>query len=209
MRISKEQAEDNRARVLSSATRLFREKGFAGIGVADIMGAAGMTHGGFYNHFSSKEALEGQACAQALQASVGRMRAVAEVKGAEARRAAIKAYRRRYVSVTARDAPAPNCPMVAFAGEMPRQNAAVREAFARGLKDYLAEFEKASEGKTRSEAIADFAALAGALILARSVAAADPKLSEEILAAANARLDREEVGSGASVERTAPHPSRL
>ncbi len=69
MKVSREQAAQNRERILDAATRLFRERGFEGIGVADTMKAAGLTHGGFYGHFSSKEDLIAQACARAFSRS--------------------------------------------------------------------------------------------------------------------------------------------
>ncbi|MDB5924847.1 MAG: TetR family transcriptional regulator, partial [Betaproteobacteria bacterium] len=65
MKVSREQAAENRERILDAAAQLFRERGFEGIGVADLMKAAGLTHGGFYGHFASKEDLMAQACARA------------------------------------------------------------------------------------------------------------------------------------------------
>src|SRR3981081_1665376 len=72
MKVSREQAAENRARVIEVAGKLFREKGFDGIGVADIMKGAGLTHGGFYGQFKSKDDLAAQACAQSLERSVAR-----------------------------------------------------------------------------------------------------------------------------------------
>src|SRR5690349_2976768 len=69
MRLSKEQAADNRRRILEAAARLFREQGFAAVAVADLMKAAGFTHGGFYNHFRSKEALAAEACSTVIARS--------------------------------------------------------------------------------------------------------------------------------------------
>jgi TetR/AcrR family transcriptional regulator, transcriptional repressor for nem operon len=66
MRVSRERAAENRDRIVDAAGRLFRERGLDGIGVANLMKAAGLTHGGFYGHFASKEDLEVQACARAL-----------------------------------------------------------------------------------------------------------------------------------------------
>jgi TetR/AcrR family transcriptional repressor of nem operon len=200
LRITKEQAAENRARVVDAATNLFREKGFDAVGVAELMRAAGMTHGGFYNHFESKEALEAAACEGVFAKSVAKVQAIAEIADAEDRRRAFEDYRSRYVSLAARDATAPSCPMVAFAGDVSRQSAEVREAYAAGLRAYLDAFERAGDPgeereAARRRAIRQFSALVGALTLARSVAAADPDLSDEILAAA--RLgDPEITGSG-------------
>ena len=72
MRVTKEQAAENRRKILAAASRLFRAKGFDGVGVADVMAEAGFTHGGFYNHFASKEALAAEACASEITRSTAR-----------------------------------------------------------------------------------------------------------------------------------------
>jgi TetR/AcrR family transcriptional repressor of nem operon len=183
MRITKQRAAENHGRVVDEAARLFREKGFDGVGVAELMAAAGMTHGGFYNHFSSKDEVEAAACARVFEASVAKIAAVAEISDAVARKASFAAFCERYVSAAARDAPAASCPMVAFAGDVPRQSEGVRAAFASGLGAHVDAFAKAS-GADRAEAMRTFATMVGALTLARSVASSDPALSDEILAAA-------------------------
>lgn len=180
MRITKQRAAENRARVVEEAARLFREKGFDGVGVAELMAAAGLTHGGFYNHFGSKDDVEAAACAAVFANSLARLAGVAE---APDRAAAFADYCSRYVSTRARDSSAASCPMVAFAGDVSRQCEPVRAAYAEGLAGYLDAFAKASD-LPRAEAIRAFAGLVGALTLARSVAACDPELSDEILAAA-------------------------
>ena len=121
MRISKAKARENRDRVVDSAARMFRERGFDSVAVADLMREAGMTHGGFYNHFGSKDELGAAACEHVFEGALQRMGAIADVADPEERAAAYEAYRRRYVSRAARDAPAPSCPMVAFAGDMSRR----------------------------------------------------------------------------------------
>jgi TetR/AcrR family transcriptional repressor of nem operon len=189
MRITREQADGNKARIVEAAATLFREKGFDGISVAELMRAAGLTHGGFYNHFESKDALEAAACARVFGGSVANVGAVAAIADPADRARAFDAYRRRYVSKKARDAAAARCPMVAFAGDVSRQPPRVREQYAAGLRQYLDAFARAgASGKTRRserrQALAQFAMLAGALTLARSVADADPALSDEILEAA-------------------------
>ena len=170
------------------AAELFQEKGFDGVGVADLMRAAGLTHGGFYNHFGSKEELEVAACESVFERSLARIGGIADAESS-ARAEAFEAYRRHYVSLDARDSPAPACPMVAFAGDMSRRPPDIRAAYARGLAAYLERFTRASgrdnsDPKARAEAIREFATLAGALILARGVAQDDPELSKEILRAA-------------------------
>jgi TetR/AcrR family transcriptional repressor of nem operon len=192
LRITRDQAAENRARVVDAAAKLFRAKGFDAVGVVELMRAAGMTHGGFYNHFASKEALEAAACERVFAKSVAKLASIAEIPDAEDRQSAFEDYRSRYVSQAARDASAPSCPMVAFAGDVSRQSAEVRDAYAAGLRAYLDAFERAgdpgAEGEAaRRRAIKRFSELVGALTLARSVAAADPDLSDEILAAARSQ----------------------
>ncbi len=183
MRVTKQRAAENRERVVDEAARLFREKGFDGVGVAELMAAAGLTHGGFYNHFGSKDDVEAAALGRVFERAVGRITAIAQTEDAEERSRAFAAYCERYVSVEARDASAASCPMVAFAGDVSRQAGPVREAYAEGLAAYLEAFVKAS-GLSRPEALRQFATLVGALTLARSAAGRDTTLSQEILAAA-------------------------
>jgi TetR/AcrR family transcriptional repressor of nem operon len=185
MRITKQRAAENRERVVAEAARLFREKGFDGVGVVELMAAAGLTHGGFYNHFDSKDEVEAAACASVFEKSVARVADIAADSDPTAREARLADYCERYVSTQARDAAAAACPMVAFASDVSRKSAPVRDAYARGLSAYLDAFAKAGGGG-REEAIRTFAALVGALTLARSVAASDPTLSDEILAALRA-----------------------
>jgi len=84
MRVSRVEAAQNRERIIEVAARLFRERGFDGIGVADLMKSAGLTHGGFYGHFASKEDLMAQACARALEGSLATLHQVAERGGENA-----------------------------------------------------------------------------------------------------------------------------
>jgi TetR/AcrR family transcriptional regulator, transcriptional repressor for nem operon len=195
MRLTKEKVAENKARVIETAARLFREKGFEGVGVADLMHAAGLTHGGFYNHFESKDALAAETCAWIFEGAVSMMERMAAIEDASERTAAIETYKRRYLSEKARDTPAARCPMVALGTDVSRQHGPVLEAYAAGLRRYLDAFTRALGGSkparrkaARGQAIATLAMLAGALSLARSVAEADPELSNEILAAASARL---------------------
>jgi TetR/AcrR family transcriptional repressor of nem operon len=197
MRITKQQAEDNRARVVETAARLFREKGLEGVGVADLMRAAGLTHGGFYNHFESKDELSVAACAHALTQAVAAIESVAENDAAHGE--AFGEYRRRYLSRKSRDAEGFRCPMVAFGNDVSRQGPELREAYAKGLTRYLDAFVRAFAGERggrrakadlRAEAIVHFATMVGAVSLARSVAKTDPTLSDEILNATLARMEK-------------------
>ncbi len=192
LRITKERAAENHDRVLDAAAKLFREKGFDGVGVAELMGAAGLTHGGFYNHFDSKEAVEAAACERIFETSIGKLERIAETPGPEARAGAFEEYQRRYVSPAARDAAAAACPMVAFAGDVARKSAQVRAAYAEGLAAYLDAFARAHAGvspdpEARATAIRRFCEMVGALTLARSLARDAPELSDEILRAARSQ----------------------
>jgi len=208
MRITKQQAGENRERVVAAAARLFRERGFDGVAVADLMGAAGLTHGGFYNHFGSKDELGAAACAHALSQSVAAIEAVADAKPGR-KDVSLGDYRRRYLSRKSRDAKGFRCPMVAFGADVSRQSAAFQEQYADGLRRYLDGFVRAlsaelGEGRAdegvRAQAIAQFSTMVGAVVLARGVAAADPPLSDEILADALASLERETAAEAGSRE---------
>lgn len=189
MRITKEQAAENREKVLGAAATLFRERGFDGAGIADVMRAAGLTHGGFYNHFESKDALESAACAHVFDAAVKR---VERMTAADDPAGAVAEYVRNYLSDRSRDARGARCPMVAFGTDVSRQGADVRDAYAEGLARYLDALARSlpsPQGEAdRGAAIDMLVRLVGALSLARSVAKADPALSDEILARTRAAL---------------------
>ncbi|MGV2980600.1 TetR/AcrR family transcriptional regulator [Camelimonas sp. ID_303_24] len=194
MRISRKKAEANKAEVVAQASRLFRERGLDGPSVAELMRAAGMTHGGFYNHFSSKTDLQACALAHNFDLAVARLARIGEGPDAAARRAALDDYIAHYLSPRARDASGASCPMVAFGADVSREDAEVRRAYADGLERYLTDLALAfatpdahSDGSVRSaraQAIALLATLVGGLSLARSVAGVNPELSDELLATA-------------------------
>jgi TetR/AcrR family transcriptional regulator, transcriptional repressor for nem operon len=199
MRITRQQAAENRQRVVAAAARLFRERGFDGVGVVDLMGAAGLTHGGFYNHFGSKDELGAVACGHALTRAAAAIEAVADARPGR-KDASLGDYRRRYLSRKSRDAKGFGCPMVAFGADVSRQSEGLRRQYAAGLRRYLDGFVRAlgaesGEGRAdawlRARAIAQFSTMVGAVVLARGVAAVDPALSDEILAGALASIERE------------------
>jgi len=187
MRVSREQAAANKERVIELAGQLFRERGFEGIGVADLMASAGLTHGGFYRQFESKNDLVVQACDRTLQTSVDRWH---ETVAREPETALVKIIN-RYLSEHARDVPSDSCALTSLAGEVPRQNnAALTEAFTRALKGFADALARVGPEATAEEryqqALTRLAGLVGAVILARTVS--DPALSDEILAAARKGL---------------------
>jgi len=183
MRVTKEQAEDNRARILEAASRLFREHGFDGVGLADVMKAAGFTHGGFYNHFASKEELAAAACSENLEACA------ADNAELLARGEDGTAFATTYVSAKHRDSCGSGCTMAALASDAAREGAAVQKAFADGI-DATVSFLAASLNLPREKAMRFWSELVGSLVLARAVKKASPTLSNELLAATRSAIPK-------------------
>jgi TetR/AcrR family transcriptional regulator, transcriptional repressor for nem operon len=186
MRVSREKAAETRERILDAASALFRAKGFGGIGVADIMKAADLTHGGFYGHFASKEDL----VAEASRRSTARAAASWERVVAAAPDKPYAALLDHYLAASHRDEPGKGCAFAALGADAARGNAAVRKAFAEGLRPLLDIITNALPGFSkparRRKAVAAMSTLVGALTLARAVD--DPALSNEILDAARQEL---------------------
>lgn len=195
MKVSKEQVALNRARIVDTAARLFRQKGYDGIGVADLMKSAGLTHGGFYGHFASKEDLLAEATAHALTRSVQRW----QQKAAAASPAeALANIADHYLSTTHRDQPEHGCAVTALGPDVARLGPAVRSALTAGAAGQIAVLEQclangaadtaadAEASEVRRQALATYAAMVGAMVLARAVD--DNALSEEILAAVRGQM---------------------
>jgi TetR/AcrR family transcriptional repressor of nem operon len=174
VKVSAEKKAENRAAILAVAGRLLREKGPSGLGVAEVMAGAGMTHGGFYGHFRSREDLVAEALARAMADATAYLATGLEAGGMDG-------FAAQYLHTGHLDAVGEGCPIAATATEIPRQPAPVRAAFARGLRAYLDTSN--AEGTDRSAALARMSALIGALILARAVADEDRALAEELLEA--------------------------
>jgi TetR/AcrR family transcriptional repressor of nem operon len=172
MRVSKEKMAENRALLVGAASRLFRERGFDAVTVADVMSAAGMTHGAFYGHFASKEDL----IARAMEAALATPPIVPNA-------ATLADVAAGYLSAEHRAATADGCVYAAVAGEAVRSTNDTRHAMTEGLKRQLAQLEPLSPGTTpedrRRAAIASWSAMVGALMLSRVVD--DPALSDELL----------------------------
>lgn len=179
MKVTREQATRNRDRILDAAAQLFRERGFDGIGVADLMKEVGLTHGGFYGHFSSKDDLIAQASARELARSLAQLSEVGEDASGD-RLAAVAAA---YLAKTHRDNPGQGCVLAALGPDVSRQGPAVRRAvtgYVRAVCDLLARLVPGrSKAARRQKAISTYATLVGALVLARAVD--DGTLSQEIL----------------------------
>lgn len=193
-RVSRKQADLNRETIVEAATKLFRERGLHGISVVDVMAAAGLTHGGFYGHFESREALATEACGRAFEESGARWkeRIAAADSNAAARRALIEPY----LSTASRDNPGDSCPVVAFAGDMCHEAAdsPLRQTFMVGLNRLLDKFGSLMDSPDaplkRQQALVQYSLMVGALILAR--ATRGDALSEELLAAATRFLIEEQ-----------------
>ncbi len=188
MKVSREQAAANRERILDIASELFRERGFDGIGVADLMKHAGLTHGGFYGHFSSKEDLMAQACDRALIESVAKWRRVSVRSDDKPLTAIVKAY----LSTRTSDDPGAGCAIALLAVDASGHGPKVRRSFTEGVRSLVEILAEIVPGKSRVAerkiALTTFAGMVGALILARAVD--DPELSEEILSATAGSIQR-------------------
>lgn len=191
MRISREQSGENRLRILEAAERLFRERGIESVSIADVMSEAGFTHGGFYNHFASKEELVAVACSRALTAS----REPLEKALASPNSKAWLTCARNYVSAEHRDHPETGCTLGALAADASRQDRTVQAPFAEHLEQIVAKLseqlatQEEKSPRQRDHALRTWSELVGALVLSRAVAAANPDLSDEIL-----RASRKAVG---------------
>lgn len=185
MRVSREQAAENRERVIASAATLFRERGFDGIGVADLMKSAGLTHGGFYGQFESKEDLMALAAERALQQSLAHWQRLAERAPDDGLAALLKSY----LTESHRDQAGEGCALAALGAEAGRHGPAVKRSFTAGTKALLEQLARMlpgrSEAARRERALATFASMVGALVLARSVD--DKALSRDILKAVAAQ----------------------
>ena len=187
MRVSKAQAAQNRQHILAAATRLFREQGIQATGVDAITQEAGLTHGGFYSQFGSKEAIVVEAIRFALtRAKHLWQRTAARKPGPQALRGIIESY----LSREHRDAPGQGCMIAALGADIARQSPSVRAAFTTELQDafeLLAQLMPEDAPAQRSDnAIAAFSSMVGALILARAVT--DKRLSDRILKVTTKRV---------------------
>ena len=191
MKVSRIQEAENHERILDVATRLFRERGIDGIGVADLMKAAGLTHGAFYGHFKSKEDLVAQACARAvLRMKQNWTNVIDQATGDP-----LEALAAAYLTPKHRDGAGRGCPMAALGSEIARQAPPVRRAFTDELRPFLDYLSRNVQGRSnslrRQKALATYAGLVGALIVSRAVD--DLDLSNEILSAVAATMHRNEV----------------
>lgn len=191
-RASRKQAQAHRDEIAAAAARLFRERGIDGVSVAETMAAAGLTHGGFYNHFPSKDALAAEACARSFARSTEAWAATAAAAASPA--AALAAIVAEYLRPGPEGICAPSCAAAALATDVGRAapDKPVRAAYAEGLEALVAELEKLLP---RGDALALLAGMIGAVSLAR--ATRGTPLAEEILAAARTRFGGQAKGPSA------------
>jgi len=170
-------------RIVDAAARAIRRSGYAGTGVADIMKDAGLTHGGFYAHFASREAMLAEAADRAGAEGVA---AVARVAAAAPPRKALRALLRAYLSKTHVEGVETGCAVAALGSEMPRQAPEVRRAATRRIKEMIDLVARQSpewgQPGAHQHALATVATMVGALVLARAVD--DPRLSDALREAA-------------------------
>lgn len=186
MRVSREAMAEHHQEIVEVAARMLRERGIKGTSVADLMQAAGLTHGGFYRHFESKDAL----VAEAVQSIHDTLVKGLETKADKASEAdAVDDYVAKYLSQGHVANPAIGCPMAAFGVEAARETAEVRRAFANGTQRTIDKFSAGLRGtpsERRTKAIQMFITLVGAVVVARAVG--DCELREEVLATSREAL---------------------
>jgi TetR/AcrR family transcriptional repressor of nem operon len=184
MGVSKQQAIENKKAIVAAAEKLFRERGEAAVGLAELTKAAGFTQGGFYNHFKSKDALVAAVMEKALEDGATQL-----VGGMEASKAKasdpLKGYMDWYLSADHLTDIETGCPLIAYAGDVRRLGTDARQSYARGLEWNFDQMMSVMSGENaqekRKKVIALFSQMVGSLVLSRAVVEANPALADEIL----------------------------
>src|SRR5215471_14385086 len=175
MRYSARETAAKHELIVKEASRLFQQHGFQNVTVAEVMKAAGLTHGAFYAHFNSKQELQEAAVAYGQGVAADR------VKSHDATKKGRQSYAEMYLARRHRDNPGNGCTMAALGPEVARSTPELKAAFEQGLEKILA-----ARGDDRKEAIFQAAAMLGGIVLARAVQ--DPRLSNEILKSVRQKL---------------------
>ena len=204
MRYSKEHKFQTHAKIVKRASIKLREKGAHGIGVADLMKEAGLTHGGFYAHFDSRDALVIEAVSHAMDRSTERWRKLSEQTPPDKRLAKIV---NTYLGTDHRDDPGHGCAVPALAAEMARESAKTRRAFAGRMDEMIEMLTDQYDGMprkaARKQAVSALATMMGTLVMAR--VAGNSELSDEILKSGrDAVLDRAGQVTKKPAKRAAP-----
>lgn len=186
MKVSREQAAKHREHIVETAATLFRERGFDGVGVAELMKAAGLTHGGFYGHFASKEQLMTESCTRAFD----QKERLWTTELTNRRGTPLEVMAKRYLSARHRKDHGTGCPLASWAVDASRQPESIRNTFTDGMQrlvKVLAEqLESGSTSERYQKSLSTWATLVGAIVLAR--ATNDTKLADDILQAATRSL---------------------
>ena len=190
MRHSKAEKAKTHERIVAIASKRLREEGLAGIGIADLMKEAGLTVGGFYKHFSSRDALVAEAVGSALELWKRQVDAAASGGPSVTYESLVD----EYLSEAHRDHPGAGCPVGALAGDLARSDKRTRALVSRKIRDnieLLATLIRNTNktdrgGGARSQAVLTYCALVGAIGMARAVS--DEELSREILKTVAQRL---------------------
>lgn len=182
-RTSSNRKEATHERIVEAAARAIRRSGYGGTGVADIMKAAGLTHGGFYAHFASREAMLAEAADRAGAEAVA---ASASIAAAAPPQNALQSLLRAYLSKEHLESTERGCPVAALGSEMPRQAPEVRHAATRRIKEMIDLVARQSpdwgQPGAHERALVTVATMVGALLLARAVD--DSRLSDALREAA-------------------------
>lgn len=169
MRVTRVQASENRQAVIETASRLFREHGFDGIGLKGLMEAAGLTQGAFYKQFASKEDLIAQASARALESATQQWSAAAAARPMDSLGGVVAFY----LSTDHQHEKMDGCPVVALGSDAARQGTTVKASFEAGIKTYLDILERMIsekiDEKSEGKAMAILSIMVGAMTLARAV----------------------------------------
>lgn len=200
-RITQEQKQLNHEKIVNAAGEGFRLRGIDGIGIEELMKSAGMTHGGFYNHFTSKDDLTLEVLHRGFTDSLDALDAIRDAHPRSAR-AALHDMVDGYVNAEHRDHPEAGCASAALVTDAGRHGPAAQAEYRRGLDGYFAAItdmllERARQSGTeltpteaRERAVALFSQMIGALVLSRAITDAAPDLSDEVLAANRKRLKK-------------------
>lgn len=182
MRVSREQAAQNRERVIETASRLFRERGFDGIGLKDLMAGAGLTQGGFYKQFASKDELTALASRRAIASAAERWSSAAASRPDDP----FSAVAEFYLSPEHVAERAEGCPFVALASDAARQGPEVKAEFEAGIRANLDMIASLSAEEDRDALLAKVSMMVGAVMLSRTVN--DETLARQILNAAGSQI---------------------
>lgn len=205
MRVSRVRSQETAKRIVALALALFSRFGFQGVGLATIMKASGLTIGGFYKHFESKNDLIVQATKLGFQADLEHWRSVVAQENSDQLEALVD----HYLLTAAGDNPSQDCPLTCLAGDAARAPGLVGDVFADGIRSYAACLDAAilhaREGRSAGDGLQMLAQLVGAATLSRSVRHASPELARRILSASRtALLCRIEPPSGSPSRKHRP-----